>query len=112
MNFKKENEMLPIVMDWLRPQVTSIETELECGFTGRYIPDIVAITFDKEAVSRLKRQTPMQRQRIRKLINENRIPKKYHTDMIAVELKLRNFVEAYFQAKIYAHYAGGDLPQS
>lgn len=102
--FTKEKEMLEIVKDWLRPQVTAMETELYCGFAGEYVPDIVGITFDMKKVSQLKRQNPMPRSRIRKLLAENRIPPTYHTDLVAVELKLRNFVEAYFQAKMYTHY--------
>lgn len=102
--FAKEKEMLKVVSDWLKPQVTAMETELYCGFAGEYVPDIVGITFDMQKVSQLKRQNPMPRSRIRKLLAENRTPQIYHTDLIAIELKLSRFVDAYFQAKMYAHF--------
>lgn len=104
MTFDKEKEMLPIVMAWLRPQVTAVETELWCGYTGEYVPDIVGITFDKEKVSKLKRRTPRARGEIRKIIERGGVPQVCHTDMVAIELKLNNFVEAYFQAKTYQSF--------
>lgn len=100
----REKDMLKMVQDWLRPQVTAMETELYCGFAGKYVPDIVGITFDIEKVAQLKRQKPMGRGRIKKLLQENRPPQTYHTDLIAVELKLKRFIDAYFQAKMYAHF--------
>ncbi len=102
--FKKEKEMLLTVYDWLSPQVTSIETEFGCGYCSCYVPDIVGVVFDMAEVAKLKRQRPIARSRTRQLIAEKRIPKLFHSDLIAVELKLKNFVEAYFQAKIYQSF--------
>ncbi len=104
MTFSKEKEMLPIVIDWLRPQVTAVETELWCGYAGEYVPDIVGITINvKKALAR-KRQTPRSRGEIRKIIESFDVPQVCHTDMIAIELKLKNFIEAYFQAKMYQSF--------
>lgn len=102
--FAKEKEMTEVVKEWLRPQVTAMETELYCGFAGKYVPDIVGICFDREKVSTIKRQNPMARGRIRKLLKEKRMPLTYHTDMIAIELKLTRFTQAFFQAAIYSHF--------
>ncbi len=104
MAFLKEKEMLPIVIDWLRPQVTAIETELWCGYAGEYVPDIVGITFDKGKIADYKRRTPRSRGEIRKIIERGDVPQVCHTDMIAIELKLTNFIEAYFQAKTYQSF--------
>jgi len=102
--FAKERDMLEIVQDWLRPQVTYMETELYCGFAGEYVPDIVGVCFDVGEVSRLKRRNPLARGRIRKLLADNRPPTKYHTDLIAVELKLNRFAQAFFQAIVYSNF--------
>lgn len=102
--FNKEKDMTKIVQNWLRPQVTHMETELWCGFAGKYIPDIVGISFDVEKVSQLKRRTPLPRSRIRKLLTGGYIPTIYHTDLVAIELKLTRFTQAFFQAAMYSHF--------
>jgi hypothetical protein len=102
--FAKEKDMLPIVMEWLSPQVTFVETELWCGYAGEYVPDIVGIVLDLQKVSNRKRTSPRSRGEIRKIIESFDVPQVCHTDMVAVELKLSNFVEAYFQAKMYQSF--------
>ncbi len=102
--FAKEKDMLETVQDWLRPQVTSMETELGCGYAACYIPDLVGIKFEMAKVVNLKRQNPMSRCRIKDLIKVNRVPEMFYSDLVAVELKLRNFVQAFFQAKKYAYF--------
>ena len=104
MSFAKEKEMLPIVMNWLRPQVTFAETELWCGYAGEYVPDIVGIALDLQKVAKRKRKSPRSRREIRKIIESFDVPQVCHTDMIAIELKLSNFIEAYFQAKMYQSF--------
>lgn len=100
----KEKDMTEIVKDWLRPQVTAMETEVYCGFAGEYVPDIVGIKFDVEKVSQLNRRKPLPRCRIRKLLAEGQPPTKYHTDLVAVELKLTRFAQAFFQAVVYSNF--------
>ena len=104
MDFEKEKDMLEIVESWLSPQVTHYEKELGCGYCSCNVPDIVGIKLDAEKLLEFKRKKPMDRSYIRKMINENRVPLIYHMDLIAIELKLRNFVEAFFQAKMYAYF--------
>ncbi len=104
MCFDKEKDMVEIVQDWLRPQVTHMQTELWCGFAGKYVPDIVGISFDVEKVLQLKRQTALPRGRIRKLLAGGYVPTVYHTDLVAIELKLTRFTQAFFQAAIYSHF--------
>lgn len=102
--FAKEKDMIEIVKDWLRPQVTAMETELYCGFAGEFVPDVVGICFDVKKASQSKRITPLARGRVRKLLAENRVPQTYHTDLIAIELKLTRFTQAFFQAIVYRSF--------
>lgn len=102
--FSRENEMTPIVESWLRSECDVVETELACGFGGEYIPDLVGASFDAEKIKKIKRYNPISRTRIRKLIEAGRAPERFHTDLIAIELKLKNFPEAYFQAKMYQSF--------
>lgn len=101
--FSKEIEMRPAVMDWLGGIVEHVETELYCGYAGEYVPDVVGISFDHAALANSKRKTPMTRSRIKELLGKGSL-ETYHTDIIAVELKLDRFVEAYFQARKYQSY--------
>lgn len=103
-NFSLEKEMTPIVETWLEDFFHVVHRELKCGYVGRYTPDLVAANFDHLRLKMRKRTTPMPRRRIEKLIGGNRTPPIYHTDLVAVELKLKNFPQAYFQAKIYQSY--------
>ena len=104
MSFSKEKDMTEIVRLWLLSQCDIAETELGCGFCGEYIPDLVGASFDPEKIKLIKRYNPMSRARIRKLIEDGRAPERFHTDLVGVELKLRNFPEAYFQAKMYQSF--------
>lgn len=101
MLIRYEKDMTPIVERWLSLTVDVIRTEVYCGFAGEYVPDIVGAVFDREKLKSLKRKNPMPRGRIKKLIAEGRPPAMYHRDLVAIELKLKNFPQAYFQAKMY-----------
>lgn len=102
-HFSKEIEMRPLVMDWLGGIVEHVETELYCGYAGEYVPDVVGVSFDRTALSNIKRKAPMSRSRIREAIDKGSA-RTYHTKLIAIELKLSRFVEAYFQARIYQSF--------
>ena len=102
--FALEKDMTPIVAEWLEGQFDIVQPELKCGYVGRYAPDFVAANFDMQKLKSRKRTTAMPRRRIEKSILSLELPVKCHTDLVAVELKLKNFPQAYFQAKICNSY--------
>ena len=104
MKFDREQEMLIPIQLWLRQYANRIDVEFGCGFQNQFIPDVVGIAVDMIKVQDIKRTTPRSRGQIRKLIGQGELFEKYDYDLIAIELKLRNFVEAYFQAKMYAWF--------
>jgi hypothetical protein len=104
MSFSKEKEMLLAVQDWLSPQITIAVEEFRCGFQGLFTPDIVGIKCDSLEIQGIERSTPKSRGEIRRLIGQGELFEMYAHDLIAVELKLNNFPEAYFQAKMYSWY--------
>jgi len=104
MEFAKEHDMLFTVQEWLKERSDFTATELACGFHGQFVPDIVGIICNVNAVRDLSRRTPRSRSDIRKTIGQGDRPEIYHSDLFAIELKLRNFPEAYFQAKTYSQF--------
>ncbi len=104
MYFTKEKQMLPVVEAWLDERTDFMAAEFGCGFQSRFIPDIVGIVCDANAVRDLTRRTPRSRGDIRRIIGAGEVPEMYHSDMIAVELKMSNFPQAYFQAKMYSQF--------
>lgn len=104
MGFAKEKEMLMAVQNWLAPQITMAVEEFRCGFQGLFTPDIVGIKCDAPEIQGIERSTPKSRGEIRRLIGQGELFEMYAYDLIAVELKLSNFAEAYFQAKMYSWY--------
>lgn len=103
-DFLLEKDMKPIVKKWLTERFQIIREEFRCGYVGKYVPDLVAINFNLAELGTRRRNTPMPRRRIEKQISLGKTPKVYHTNLVAVELKLKNFPQAYFQAKIYNSY--------
>ncbi len=99
--FFKEKDMTNIVIDWLSPQFDVVVTELGCGYCSEFIPDIVAASFDEAKIKKITRYTPYSRGSIQHRIDIGKPFELFHTDLVAVELKLKNFAQAYFQAKMY-----------
>lgn len=104
MGFAKEKDMLKTVEAWLYERTDFIAAEFGCGYCNRYVADIVGMACDVNAVRRMKRTAPMGRGRIKKLLANGGMYLNNIKNLIAVELKLDNFPQAYFQAKMYSQF--------
>ena len=103
MDFALEEEMLPIVKKWLRPQVTSMETELGCGYCGVWIPDIVGICFDLDKVSKLVSKGPTSGRQIKRLIKERMHTEHENNSVYNSFDEFRQPMFLFFRACFFSH---------
>lgn len=104
MEFRKEKKMLAAVRAWVYERTDFTATEFGCGYCNRYVADVVGMHCDVNAVRSMKRSTPMGRVRIKQMLANGGMYLNNIKDLIAVELKLNNFPQAYFQAKMYSQF--------